>query len=381
MLLSILMAMVFFGFAQVNRTGYAQMPRSTVTHTPTSTPILIPQSTGTVALIPETETLNKDSFKALIRSRILMLIRAKMLASTPAVSATPEASTTISHTVTIPLVMNSVLPTPEVLAVADPAPTPTSTAILLSTATPTPVLAFPTEPTPDGALRTVQVPIPMYHYLSVPPDDADRYRRDLSVVPDLFAQHLDRLIEEGYTTIRLEDLLLHLTEGAPLPVRPVILTFDDGYRDNYTNAFPLLKERAMTATFFIVTDLIDADLPDYLSWDMVREMHAGGMSIQSHGRNHASLKGRDDDYLIWQALGSLETIEYELGVRPRFISYPAGQYDENTIRIFQSAHYWAGVTTVQGATHNSEELFELRRVRIRGTTSADELVRLLALDW
>jgi peptidoglycan/xylan/chitin deacetylase (PgdA/CDA1 family) len=374
-LLSFLMAMVLFGFAQVNRTGYAQTPQKTATHTPTSIPTVIPQSTETVALVPEMEALNTDRFKALIRSRILMLIRAKMLASTP------EASTTLSHTVTIPLVMNSVLPTPAVMAVADPTPASTPTAIPLSTATPTPALVLTVEPTPDGAVRTVQVPIPMYHYLSAPPEDADRYRRDLSVAPDLFAQHLDRLIEEGYTTIRLDDLLLHLTEGAPLPAKPVILTFDDGYRDNYTNAFPLLKERGMTATFFIVTDLIDADLPDYLSWDMVREMHAGGMSIQSHGRNHASLKGRDDDYLIWQALGSLETIEYELGVRPRFISYPAGQYDENTIRIFQSAHYWAGVTTVQGATHNSEELLQLRRVRIRGTTSADDLSRLLKLDW
>jgi peptidoglycan/xylan/chitin deacetylase (PgdA/CDA1 family) len=373
-LLLLIMAIVFFAFAQVNRTSYAQTPRSTATYTPTTTPSPLPQSTGTVALIPETETLNTNSFKTLIRSRIVMLLRAKMLASTPEASPTP----TVSH-VTIPLVMNSVPPTPTVMAEADPTPTPT--AIPLSTATPAPTLALPTEPTPDGALRTVQVPIPMYHYVSVPPDGADRYRRDLSVAPDLFAQHLDRLLEEGYTTIRLDDLLSHLTAGAPLPARSVILTFDDGYRDNYTNAFPLLKERGMTATFFIVTDLIDADLPDYLSWDMVREMHAGGMSIQSHGRNHASLKGRDDDYLIWQALGSLETIEYELGVRPRFISYPAGQYDENTIRIFQSAHYWAGVTTVQGATHNSEELFQLQRVRIRGTTSADDLIRLLKLDW
>jgi peptidoglycan/xylan/chitin deacetylase (PgdA/CDA1 family) len=68
-------------------------------------------------------------------------------------------------------------------------------------------------------------------------------------------------------------------------------------------------------------------------------------------------------------------------VRPRFVSYPAGQYDENTIRIFESAHYWAGLTTIQGATHSNEDLFQLRRVRIRGTTSADELVRLSALDW
>lgn len=373
-LFAVLMAMVFFGCAQSNRASYAQT-RSTATHTPTSTPMPIPQSTETVALVPETEISNTDRVKALIRSRILMLIRARIQLSTP------EASTILSHTVAIPLVMNSVLATPQGMAAANPTPTPTPTAIPLSTVTSTPALALATEPTPDGALRTAQAPILMYHYLSVPPDDADRYRRDLSVAPDLFAQHLDRMIEEGYTTIRLDDLLLHLTQGALLPDKPVLLTFDDGYRDNYTNAFPLLKERGMTATFFIVTDFIDAGLPDYLSWDMVREMHAGGMSIQSHGRNHASLKGRDEDYLIWQALGSLETIEYELGVRPRFISYPAGQYDENTIRIFQSAHYWAGVTTVQGATHNSKELFQLRRVRIRGTTSADDLVRLLALDW
>lgn len=373
-LFAVLMAMIFFGCAQSNRASYAQT-RSTATHTPTSTPMPTPQSTETVALVPETEISNTDRVKALIRSRILMLIRARIQLSTP------EASTILSHTVAIPLVMNSVLATPQGMAAANPTPTPTPTAIPLSTVTSTPALALATEPTPDGALRTAQAPILMYHYLSVPPDDADRYRRDLSVAPDLFAQHLDRMIEEGYTTIRLDDLLLHLTQGALLPDKPVLLTFDDGYRDNYTNAFPLLKERGMTATFFIVTDFIDAGLPDYLSWDMVREMHAGGMSIQSHGRNHASLKGRDEDYLIWQALGSLETIEYELGVRPRFISYPAGQYDENTIRIFQSAHYWAGVTTVQGATHNSEELFQLRRVRIRGTTSADDLVRLLALDW
>jgi peptidoglycan/xylan/chitin deacetylase (PgdA/CDA1 family) len=374
-LMSMLMTVVLLGFAQANRTIHAQTLESTATYTPTSTPTPTLQPTGTVALTPTPATLNTDILKALVRARILILIRAKMLAS-----LTPEATATetLSYTVAIPMVMNEALTTPTVIAAA--LPTPTAIPTVIPTATPAPI-PFPIVPTPDGALRTVQAPILMYHYLSVPPDNADIYRRDLSVSPDLFAQHLDRLREEGYTTIRLDDLLLHLTEGAPLPARPVILTFDDGYRDNYTNAFPLLKERGMTATFFIVTDLIDADLPDYLSWDMVREMHAGGMSIQSHGRNHASLKGRDDDYLIWQALGSLETIEFELGVRPRFISYPAGQYDENTIKIFQSAQYWAGVTTVQGATHSSEDLFELRRVRIRGTTSADDLSRLLKLDW
>ena len=98
----------------------------------------------------------------------------------------------------------------------------------------------------------------------------------------------------------------------------------------------------MKATFFVISDFMDEDRPEYLSWDMAREMLAAGMSIESHGRNHASLAKRDDDFLVWQALGSLETIEAELGVRPRFVSYPAGDYDQNTIDVFRSADYWAG---------------------------------------
>jgi peptidoglycan/xylan/chitin deacetylase (PgdA/CDA1 family) len=249
----------------------------------------------------------------------------------------------------------------------------------------TPPFALPTpfqlEPTPDGVSRVAKVPIMMYHYLSAPPVDANIYRLDLSVTPELFATHLDRIKAEGYTTISLYDLVANLTGGAPLPEKSVIITFDDGYRDNYENAFPLLVSRDMMATFFVVTDFIDEKRQEYLTWEMIREMYAAGMSIESHGRNHVSLRGKDDDYLIWQALGSLETLEYELGVRPRFVSYPAGEYDQSTLDIFHSAHYWAGVTTVQGATHSSDNLFELRRIRVRGTTTPDELIRLMALDW
>jgi peptidoglycan/xylan/chitin deacetylase (PgdA/CDA1 family) len=236
-------------------------------------------------------------------------------------------------------------------------------------------------PTPDGASRSARVPILMYHYLSVPPADANIYRQDLSVTPALFAAHLDGIRSAGYTTISLYQLLDHLQVGAPLPEKPVIISFDDGYRDNYENAFPLLQERGMVATFFVVTDFVDEQRSAYMTWDMLREMHAAGMSIESHGRNHASLKNRDVDYLVWQALGSLETIEFELGVRPRFAAYPAGEFDQLTIELFRSANYWAAVTTMQGSTHSNDKLFELRRVRMRGSTTVNELLRLLALDW
>ena len=145
-----------------------------------------------------------------------------------------------------------------------------------------PVLAEPVlaegAVTPDGVERTLHVPILMYHYLSTPPGDADIYRRDLSVAPELFAQQLDRLQSEGFTTISFYDFMQALTTGAPLPEKPVILTFDDGYRDNYENAFPALRDRGMTATFFVVTDFIDEARDEYLTWDMARG-DAGGRHV------------------------------------------------------------------------------------------------------
>jgi len=233
----------------------------------------------------------------------------------------------------------------------------------------------------DGVLRTAHIPILMYHYLSTPPPGADIYRRDLSVSPELFAAHLDRMQAEGYSTISLYDLVAHLLQGIPLPAKPVILTFDDGYRDNYENAYPLLHERQMTATFFVVIDFINRERPEYLTWDMVREMYGGGMSIEVHGVDHTTLRNRNRADLEFQALRSYETIQDRIGVRPRFLSYPAGEYDAATIEIFRNATYWAGLTTIQGATHSSDNLFELRRVRIRNTTTPDELVRLLEVDW
>ncbi len=289
-------------------------------------------------------------------------ISANLRATVPA-----APSATLPHTSAALLVLPTATPT--LLAPAAPPPAPP--------ATPTPQL----EPTPDGVARTAKVPILMYHYISVPPADADVYRVDLSVPPDLLAAHLDRLQAEGYTTISLYQLLAYLTEGTPLPEKPVVLTFDDGYRDTYENAFPLLRARGMTATFFVITDFIDEQRPLYLSWDMARAMLAGGMSIESHGRNHFTLEGQDDDYLVWQALGSLETLQHELGVRPRFVSYPAGDYDQRTIDVFRSANYWGGLTTEQGTEQSSAHPFELERIRVRDTTSPDDLIRYLEADW
>ncbi len=266
-------------------------------------------------------------------------------------------------------------PTASPTASLTPAPTVTPTATATATVSPTP------GPTPDGVARTVRVPILMYHYISEPPADADIYRRDLSVTPTRFAEHLDYLLAAGYHVITLDDLLYALAAGRPLPTQPVILTFDDGYEDNYTEAFPLLHDRGLVGHFFIITDFVSQERPGYMTWPQIQEMAAAGQRFGSHSRDHPDLSGKDVDYLVWQALGGKEAIEERLGYHPRWIAYPAGRYDAQVIAVYRSASYWGGLTTQQGATHTLDGVFDLTRVRVRGTHTAENLAALLALEW
>ncbi len=221
----------------------------------------------------------------------------------------------------------------------------------------------------------------MYHYISDPPADADIYRKDLSVSPSRFESHLKYLKENGYQAITLDALLDFLTTGKPLPEKPVILTFDDGYVDNYANAFPLLQKYGMIGHFFIITDFVNEKRAEYMTWPQIEEMSAAGQRFGSHSRNHPDLKGKPADYLVWQALGGMEAIQEHLGYHPRWISYPAGSYDARTKAVYQSAHYWGGLSTEQGTTHTTDRIFDLERVRVRGSHTADDLATLLKLDW
>lgn len=288
-----------------------------------------------------------------------------------AVAPTPEVEPSPAATPTSPATLTAT-PTPSPTASATPTATPSATPSPSATPTPTPL------PTPDGVLRQARVPILMYHYLSDPPPGADRYRRDLSVSPAQFEQHLAYLRAQGYQAITLYDLLYHLAQGAPLPERPVILTFDDGYRDNYENAFPLLQQYGFSATFFVLIEVTNQGEADYLTWEQMRAMHAGGMDIECHARVHEYLPENDDDRLIWQVLGCREAIESELGERPRFVAYPSGHFDDRVIAFFASDNYWGGVTTQQGSLHSSDALFEIKRLRVRNTTTVEDLAELLA---
>jgi peptidoglycan/xylan/chitin deacetylase (PgdA/CDA1 family) len=229
----------------------------------------------------------------------------------------------------------------------------------------------------DGTLRRINVPILMYHYVSTLLPDADATRIDLTVEPNMFRAHMRYFVEQGYTTISLYQLDDALLRGIPLPPNPVILTFDDGYIDHYTNVFSVLQEMGMTATFFIITGFIDANDPNYLTWDQISEMSAAGMSIESHTKTHRDLRGRDYEFLIYEFLGSLESLAAHLQRPSHMFAYPVGRYDDVTLSVLSQTSVRRAVTTENGLLQTTDNRLEMPRIRIHGTTGVNGLAALL----
>lgn len=219
----------------------------------------------------------------------------------------------------------------------------------------------------------------MYHYISNPPSGADRFRLDLSVRPSMFEAHLQYLRQAGYETVSLSDLILHLTQGRPLPPQPIVLTFDDGYRDAYEEAFPGLRRYGFQGTFFVLTGRADAGDPRYLSWEQIRQMSEAEMDIQLHGREHIPLSGRDEAFLFYHIIGGKQSIEAHTGRPVRFFAYPSSDYDKNLIRFLEGYQFWGAVTTAYGADERLENRFTWPRIRIRGTDDVEKLAWKLSL--
>ena len=229
----------------------------------------------------------------------------------------------------------------------------------------------------DGTLRRIHIPILMYHYISELPPDADAVRTNLTLHPDIFRQHIEYLAESGYNTISLYDVDSALEYGTPLPTNPVVLTFDDGYIDAYTQVFPVLQAHNMVGTFFIITQFADNNLQGYMNWEQINEMARAGMNMEGHTKTHPSLIERDFDFLVFEVMGSLESLYAHTGDSSEMLAYPVGRYDDNTLRFMESTSIERAVTTQIGAFHTTDNRYEMMRLRITNETEVSGLNFLL----
>lgn len=270
-------------------------------------------------------------------------------------------------------------------------------------------------------------------------------------------------VKRHYTPLRLAEAMARLDAGEALPPGALVVTFDDGYDDNYRVAFPILRELGMPATFFVSTGYIDSGLPYHydwfvhvlsaaqvaaieipelghastlpaglrarqrlaqelisrlkslddgaqiqvidrlardcgmprvapaadcrpMTWEQLREMHAGGMEIGSHGVGHRMLAKLDDAELTAEIVGSRDAIGRALGTPARVISYPVGgsdAWDERVVAAARAAGYVAGCSYLAGSNDPRRlDRFGLRRLPVERTTSLEVLSAMAAVpEW
>lgn len=241
-----------------------------------------------------------------------------------------------------------------------------------TTAVPTVQQAAP--PTSTASAR-VRVPILMYHHIadnSYQPSN-DRQKR-LIVLQQEFAGQLDYLKRAGYTAITLDDLVAALGGSATLPDKPVILTFDDGYQDFYTNAYPLLKRYGDRATIYIISGWIGR--PDMMTWDELRELAASPLiTIGAHTRTHPLLAKHSAERIRTELSGGKEDLEAQLHVAIHHLAYPGGSYDAKVADLARQAGFATAVTVHYSIQERADRLLELPRVFVNGGTPLDDLIK------
>ena len=171
------------------------------------------------------------------------------------------------------------------------------------------------------------------------------------------------LKENGYTTIAPGELYDSLANGTELPEKPVLITFDDGYEDNYQNAYPILKKYGFKATIFVITGFLDKQ-KNYLTWQQAQEMEQDGISIESHTVNHKSMTELTDDQLRDELVNSKKEIEKRLDKKVDFVAYPTGTYNLHIANLVKEAGYKAAFTIKYGNVDKASNVYALERVPV-----------------
>lgn len=198
-----------------------------------------------------------------------------------------------------------------------------------------------------------------------------------------FAAEMQFLHDRGYRTLHLDDLMSIRRGEMSLPPRPILVTFDDGFRSVYLYAFPVLKRLQMKATLFVTPDANsenfrkNAPLDEPVRPEEMREMCAAGISIESHAMTHRYLTDLDEATIRWELSASREALADIVGRPVRFLAIPSGAYNRTIRRIARDTGYEAVFGMGKGTIHPGSDLFALRRLVVGRDLGATGLMRLL----
>ena len=207
-------------------------------------------------------------------------------------------------------------------------------------------------------LTTKDIGVPVLYYHSVD-QNADN---EVTITPEMLEKQLKYINDNKFTTITIRELYDYLKNNKPIPEKSIVITFDDGYMNNYTEAFPILKDLNMKATIFCVGNSLDGSY--YLSHEAIKEMSDYGIDIESHTVNHVHLDTLSYDEQLLELKKSKEILENITGKEVLSIAYPFGDYNTDTVKAAKQAGYSLGFTTNLGLSDRSDNIFELDRIYI-----------------
>lgn len=227
-------------------------------------------------------------------------------------------------------------------------------------------------------------PILMYHSIS---DNPRRAFRRFTISPAVFAEQMAYLYENGYRPLTISDLVDAAQAGTALPEKPVLLTFDDGFADFFTECLPILLRYQFTATLYLVTAYMgqtsrwlerenEADRP-MLTWEQIRHIAASGIECGSHTHTHPRLDELSAGQVRDEITASKELLDSYLPSPVRSICYPYGCYSDAVQQTVRQAGYTSACAVKYDLSSLQDDIFALSRLSIRPEMSSGQLAALM----
>lgn len=202
-------------------------------------------------------------------------------------------------------------------------------------------------------------PILLYHHIAL-----RRPQNSYYVSPEIFTKQMQWLKDNGYQVISFDQFYAATQGEGKIPSKPVVITFDDGYADQYKNAFPILKKFSYSATFFIKINNLNKG---GMTWNNLKELQKTGNIIGSHSVNHNNMAKMSDKELKYELQESKQILEKNLKTEIKYFAYPGGEYSATTIEATKNVGYLAAVTTrhaVDQEIKNDNSIYTLPRIHI-----------------
>ncbi|MBI3912646.1 MAG: polysaccharide deacetylase family protein [Chloroflexi bacterium] len=221
---------------------------------------------------------------------------------------------------------------------------------------PTPFITAP------AAAQAAIIPILMYHHLNELPASATELDLTWTVAPENFELQLQWLAERGYHSITMAQVAAHLKEKKPLPRKPIVISFDDGWAEGYSVAFPLLRRYNFLGVYYVYTNPLGKS--QFLSRPQLKEMAGAGMDIEAHTLTHPHLRTLAGDAAFKEIAESKTNLEKEIGKPVTSFAYPFGEHNGAITKLVKRAGFSSAVTIAPGYRQRADELYTLHRIRV-----------------